>query len=103
MLLLTLREWFGPGRDYPPERPASAITGEKIVGMVTHLALTDAIRRLHAYQNAFSAQSARITAVEFHLIAVTEIDDLDQNDIENAGMSLIEDLMQAWPQLSETE
>lgn len=94
MLLLTVREWFGPGRDYPLDAPHSAITGEKIVGMVTHLALANAIQRLHAYRNAFSAQSDRITAVEFHLIAVTTIDDLDQSDIENAGMRLIEDLAQ---------
>lgn len=60
--------------------------------MVTSLSLPAALDRLSGYRNAYNAHFR--LAVEFRLLGVTDIDDLDLFQIEAGGLTVVEDLAQ---------
>ena len=92
MLLLTLNEWNGPGRRYPPGRTDVDLVTQRTIGMVTRLSLKEAIDRLSDYRNAYNAHFR--LAVEFRLLGVATIDNLDPGRIDAAGLTMVENLAQ---------
>ena len=89
MLLLTVREWLGPGRRCPPNKMPQE--RERLVGMVTWLSLPDALKRLHQHQEAYN-EHFEIMGVAFGLVSVSQIDALNADDISNGGLEVIERL-----------
>lgn len=88
MKMLTVIQWLGPGRKMSPNEAAKCISSEKMMGMVTNLGLTEAIKRLNKYEQAFNDKN--VLAVNFRLIFVADIDPLTDHYIEMSGMDLIE-------------
>jgi hypothetical protein len=96
MLLITMREWFGPSRWAQGESRISGVPGTtvdiRLRGFVTKLPLGQALRRIKAYQSAFNERNSKVTAIEFELIQATAIDDLDDEEIEMSRVVLVEKL-----------
>ena len=90
MLILTLHEWIRPGEKFPIDWSASNVTSERTIGMATNLSLPMAIDRLTEYEFAFNAHS--ILAIEYSLLGIATIDQLDPGRVHAAGLTLIEDL-----------
>ena len=96
MKLLTLRQWLGPSRyAMDTHQEANAVTPrEETVGLGTRLPLARALASLRAYEKAYTEQY-KFMAVNFNLVAVSEIDDLDNEALEHGRVHLIEDLLSA--------
>lgn len=96
MKLLTLRQWLGPSRyARNTNQEANAVPPrEEIVGLGTRLPLAEALASLRAYEESY-AKRFRYMAVNFNLVAVSEIDDLDSEALEHGRVHLIEDLLSA--------
>lgn len=95
MLLLTVREWFGPSREGAATAaaqgrpvPASEV---KHRGFVTNKPLGQAIQYLSMHEDAYCSYFTA-TAIELALLQVSVIDDLNDYEIELARMRLVESL-----------
>ncbi|WP_221048025.1 hypothetical protein [Methylogaea oryzae] len=75
-----------------PEQYARTAVRERHRGFVTNLPLATAIERIHAYQVAYKTRY--LLAVEFSLIGVVPIDDLDAVHIHMCDVELVEALPQ---------
>jgi len=91
MLLLTMREWFGPASRRDP-RLIKMNTEVGQCAFVTRLPLGDALERIRAYEEAYNTRYARANALQFTLLTVVTIDDLDERQIEIARVVLVETL-----------
>src|SRR4051812_5607401 len=91
MLLLTMQEWFGSASRRDP-RLAKVDTEVRQRAFVTRLPLAEALDRIHAYEEAHNARYARATALEFALLTVVTIDDLDERRIQIARVVFVETL-----------
>ena len=91
MLLITVKEWIGPQK-YLAESVRQKLpeTEEQIIGFCTRMKINDALKHLHEYQEAFRERE-RFICVEFSVIAISEVDDIDDGLINGLGMRLIED------------
>lgn len=86
MKLLTIREWVGTKDGF------RWITDtEKIIGMATRLPLVDAIRKLHEHEKWYRRKYIRM-AVNFNLVGVSEIEDMDDETLNLLRIELIDDL-----------
>ena len=95
MLLLTFRNWNGPtasGRQKADMRGVKIERDIREVGLVTRLALGEAIRRVHEYEIAHTAHFDGDFASEYELLQVSVIDDLDDAEIRMARVTLVESL-----------
>lgn len=92
MLLITMREWLGPGRRMSTEENLKWKEKVRHSGFVTRLPLGEAIERIKQYSDAYKARYP--LAVEFELISVSEIDYLTDEQIEISGAVFVEKLAQ---------
>jgi len=91
MLLITVKEWIGPQKHLAESvRQKLPETEEQIIGFCTRMKINDALKHLHEYQEAFRERE-RFICVEFSVIAISEVDDIDDGLINGLGMRLIED------------
>lgn len=104
MYLLTLRQWLGPSRraqnlrhETPTIEPR-----EEIVGLATRLPLGAGLAALREYEVAYTERFWSM-AVNFNLVAVSAIDDLDADALENGRVHLVEDLLRNLREDSEGE
>jgi hypothetical protein len=86
MLLLTVREWLGSPRD----AKINVEPTETLRGFVTRQSLSDAIRKLRSYEDAYKRKYTGTMSVEFAVVAVATIEDLNEKAIDEARMELIE-------------
>lgn len=91
MLLLTMNEWVGPGRNYPANEQRPAAT-ERQVAFATRLTFAQALERVRTYQAAYNARYK--LAVNFRLLAVHVIPDTDTELLNELQVQLAEDLQQ---------
>lgn len=92
MLLIQVREWFGPGRDCPDQADETHARYNQPQGFVTRLPLGKAILELKRYSDAFN-QSKPMSAVEFSITGAWEIDDLSDEEMSAGDLRLIENLI----------
>jgi hypothetical protein len=101
MLLITMREWFGPSRQVI-NLGAERIKAEvRLRAFVTRLPLGQALMRIGAYESAFKARYAKTSAVEFELLQVGIIDDLSDEEIEVSRATLVERLDSSVEQMND--
>jgi hypothetical protein len=93
MLLITMREWSGPGRNMNPEMRSIWGSETDLRGFVTNLPLGEAIERIDKYSRAYG--SRHIAAIEYRLVSITTIDDLTEEQIRMADTHLVEKLPQS--------
>jgi hypothetical protein len=89
MLMLTMRECFGqkPREGLGEPRPMEV----RQRGFVTRLSLREALERIRAYEVAFKQRYDRVgNWIEFELLHVGSIDDLDEEAIELARVVHVE-------------
>lgn len=89
MLLIQTMKWFGPGRENK-RRDEVLITNE-LTTYATSQSLSDALSALRAYDRGF-AEHFRITAVEHTLVGVQVVDELSEEDLDNARIWTVEAL-----------
>jgi len=92
MLLLTMREWLGPGSKMTPKQGSNIERKIKLTGFITDLSLGEAIERIYQYSNSFNEFS--LLAIEFELVGVQEISNLTLEQIKKAGCEYVEHLKQ---------
>jgi len=88
MKLLTVTEWFGPGRNHPSPEKVEQRT--KTIAFATELSLESAINRLAEYQDAYNRHYSM--AVNFTLQSVSEIEWISDGAMELMGVQQIETL-----------
>lgn len=93
MLLLTLWEWIGPQhrKITEPEYSQTKVT-ERYVSMATRLPLGKALERIAAYEVAYKERY--FLAVEFRLLSVAKIENLNDEQLECGRIDLVESLKQ---------
>lgn len=91
MLLLTMSEWFGPSQHRDRSLP-SIEPSVRTVAFVTRLPLSVALERIRHYEAAYKRRNRGVTSVEFSLLGVDTIDDLDEATIDLARVQLVEAL-----------
>lgn len=94
MLLITMVEWSGPQQHAEPSMRNAIQSGERLVAFATRLPLRDALVRIRRYQDAFKAHYT-VRSVEFRLVAVSNIDDLSDQQLDAAQVELVEHLKQS--------
>ncbi len=89
MLLLTVQEWIGPGRDMVEDRH---LWPEKIStkAFATRLELERAINVLADYEDRYNR--ANRLAVNFTLIGIQTIEDISDGALECVRVELVENL-----------
>ena len=100
MLIITMNQWFGPGRNWPhdKQKPDSE---QKKTCFATRLPLADALRRVRAYQNAFCGQY--VMAIELTLLSVHTIEDLEDDLLGFFNAKLAENLPQTGEELEDDD
>ena len=89
MLLLTMRECFGNNKSFGLEPPSHTEVRQR--GFVTRLSLSAALERIRAYETAFKNRYHTVgNWIEFELLQVNIIDDLDDVDIKLARVVDVE-------------
>lgn len=99
MLMLTMRETFGqkPREGLPQPDPAEV----RLRGFVTRLPLKQALSRIRAYEEAYKQRYRRVgTWLEFELLSVVQIEDLDEEAIDLARAVHVEALDQNVDQMN---
>jgi len=92
MILITVKEWIGPQKHLAESlRQKLPEPDEQIIGFCTRMKINDALKHLHEYQEAFRERE-RFICAEFSVIAISEVDDIDDHLLPKLGMLLIEDL-----------
>ena len=96
MLLITVNEWFGYSRFCADRIKAEAFKPEKTeVVFLTHLPISQALTRISTYETAFKDKyGAFAPIVEYTLVNITTIPDLDEDSIELTRLRLVEKLPQ---------
>lgn len=89
MILLTVQWWRGPSSKLTLEQSLKIDSKIELLGFVSRMKLKDAIIRLRRYEDAFNSYSSAL-AFTYKIVAVSEIDDLDEDAIEMAGMELLD-------------
>lgn len=96
MLLLTMREWFGPSESATErnEKSGAAVIGSdvRLRAFVTKLPLGRALMEIRAYEDAFKARYSQVSGIAFELVHVAYIDDLNDSEITAARVSYVERL-----------
>ncbi len=92
MLLIRFNVWFGPSRHAKATNEGQIAQRVDLEAYATRLSLSEAIRRVRAYEEAFRIRYREVSAVVFSLIGVDEIDNLDDATLEIARVRLIESL-----------
>jgi len=87
MLLITVNEWFGPTAEGEGKVPVS----EYQTALVSYLPLPEALLHLKAYELAHNSKY-RASAINFTLLAVSTIDNLDSDVRKMVDIQMIEDL-----------
>lgn len=90
MKLLTLHQWLGPSRESLGTRHEPSVD-ESYKAMVTGLSLGAALTRIREHERGFNAHYGSV-AVNYRLLAVSEIEDLSGDEIADARIELVEDL-----------
>lgn len=86
MLLLTVSEWLGPGRDHP--HPKSVDEKIRTISFATRMGLEKAINLLADYEDKYNRRHT--LAVNFTLLSVSTIDDISDGALELMRIQLIE-------------
>lgn len=101
MLLIRFNVWWGPSKDYSHEvrmgRKPDREPEIKQEAYATRLSLLEALRRVRMYERAFEQKYGRDSVVEFTLLGVDTIEELDEEGIELARVRLIEDDLRTDP------
>src|SRR3546814_11259873 len=98
MLLLTYRNWYGPGRSWPKDKEFAG-GHDQIVGMVSRDELWEAIAKVKNYSNALARKHNDRYASDYKLLSVSEIAPLMNEHIEAAGLIYIDNLQQTAEEL----
>lgn len=93
MLLLTYRNWFGPGRSWPRDKELPA--KEEICAIVSNRDLPTTIMMVKSYSETFAEKSGMRTASEYTLLCVSEIADLTAEQIAAAGLLSVDMMVKA--------
>ena len=93
MLLLTMNEWLGPSRAAQAQRHERETIEprEQLMALATRLSLADALRAIRAYELAYTRAYPSV-AINFTLLSVSTIDDLDDDALADARVNLVEEL-----------
>lgn len=93
MLLLTVNQWLGPTSE-AIQRDGDMVfkARTELQGIATRLPLSEALASLNEYEVAYRERFGRSLAVEFALISVSVIDDLTDEELDEARVSLAEGL-----------
>ena len=89
MLLLTMNEWIGPGNRWPANKP-QPIVRERHMSFATRLPLAQAMEQVLEYQHAYNSHYTM--AVNFGLISVCDIPDVNDKILEELRVEIIENL-----------
>lgn len=89
MLLLTIQEWLGPGRNMTDAQREKTVEKIQLVGFVTRLSLPEAIKHIYKYKQAYNQKF--LLGLTLKVISVSKIDDLPDDVIDMAGMELVEE------------
>ncbi len=89
MLLLTVRTWFGKGRNASSDFDMKPQVD--CYGFATRLPLADAIKEFKRYQTEFNNYYEH-TAIDYNIVSVSEIDELPDDVLDAGGIELIENL-----------
>lgn len=96
MLMITMREWFGPSKaGFNGPLDLQQKVEIRLRGFVTEYPLADALRKIRRYQEAFNKRYAAGSAIEFELLSVTTIDHLPEDVVEISGAVHVEKLKQS--------
>jgi len=93
VLLLTVNQWLGPSRVATQRLGDMAFKPRtELQGIATRLPLAEAIASLKEYEVVYRERFGSSLAVEFSLISVSVIDDLTDEELDKARVSLAEGL-----------
>ena len=94
MLLIMVKQWVGKNSHLSRKQREEYIfeETENIIAFATTLTLTKAIDKIIAYQKAFNNRPNAYLAVDFKLLNVSTFDDLTNQQMQDMGLELIEDL-----------
>lgn len=97
MLLITLNEWFGPSREamhreHVDPKAAKTEAKEYLTTFATRLPQLEALRRLMEYQRAYNKHYWQVTAINFRIHAITEVEDIPDDLLEEFQTFLVERL-----------
>ena len=92
MLLLTMNEWLGPGRKMSLEESSQTKAFESKIALATRSTLTEALKHIHQYELAFN-ENYRL-AVNFKLLSVSTIDDVNDESLADVDVAIVENLPQ---------
>ena len=93
MLLITVKEWLGKNSRLSQKQREECTfkATESIIAFATCLPFIEAINKIIGYQKAFNNRSTYL-AINFQLLQVSIIDDLTNQQLQDVGLELIEDL-----------
>lgn len=92
MLLIQVREWFGPTRQCPEDVRETAHRYERVQGYVTEWELGHAIMELKRYSIEFTKKHP-YSAVEHSILSVCEIPTLTSIERNTGDLFMIENLI----------
>ena len=99
MLMLTMRECFGQKERPGVMKPQAMDVRDR--GFVTRLPLAEALGRIRAYETAYKARYDRVGLwIEFELLQVSSIEDLDDEAIEISRAVHVEKLDESIDQMN---
>lgn len=94
MLLITMHEWHGPSQQQIARAEPRPKVETRLRGFVTRLPLGAALLRIRDYEEAFRQRFQGISALNYDLISVSQIDDLTDEQIDASRAAYVEKLAQ---------
>ena len=88
MLLLTISEWLGPGRDHPNSK--SVDERIRTISFATNLGLEEAINLLADYEDKYNRRYT--LSINFTLLSVSTVDNISDGALELMRVQLIENM-----------
>ena len=90
MILITVNEWLGPGREYPKNAIRQEPTN-KLTCFASRLGIVDALDEIYRYQLDFNKR--HLLAVNFSLISFQACEEIPEKLLDNLGVQMVEDLI----------
>jgi len=90
MLLITMNEWLGPGKNTTVEQAEKLPRMERTMAFATQMLLSKALEEILKYQADFGAKN--LLAVEYRLLSVSEIQPVRAELLYDMGVQMVEEL-----------
>ena len=93
MLLITMKEWLGPGRQMSITQAEQCYKKESHVAFATRLPLGEALERIVNYQSVFNEHS--VLGLTLSLLHVVEMAEINADLLDAVQVSMVEELPQS--------